>query len=265
MKWTVDRIRNCKGAEKVVCLTAYDYASAQAVDAAGLHLIIVGDSLGMTVLGYDSTIPVTLEDMIHHTRAVARGAGDALVVADMPFLSYQISLGQAVENAGRLIKDGNADAVKIEGGAFRADTVRHLIANGIPVMGHIGLTPQSVRAMGGYKIQGKTAEAAGQIKADALALAEAGVFSLVLEGMPAGLASDITAAVSVPTIGIGAGAGCDGQVLVFHDLLGLYRGHTPKYVKQYADLGAAIQTALTAYKQDVASGEFPAPEHSYRS
>jgi len=265
MKWTVDRIRTCKGVEKVVCLTAYDYASAQAVDAAGLQLIIVGDSLGMTVLGYDSTIPVTLEDMIHHTRAVARGAGNALVVADMPFLSYQISPGQAVENAGRLIKDGNADAVKIEGGAFRADTVRHLIANGIPVMGHIGLTPQSVRVMGGYKIQGKTVEAAEQIKADALALAEAGVFSLVLEGMPAGLARDITAAVSIPTIGIGAGSGCDGQVLVYHDLLGLYRGHTPKYVKQYADLGAAIQAALTAYKQDVASGAFPAPEHSYRS
>jgi len=265
MKWTVDRIRRTKGTQKVVCLTAYDYASAQAVDAADIPLIIVGDSLGMTVLGYDSTIPVTLDDMIHHTRAVARGAGRALVVADMPFLSYQISAEQAVDNAGRLLKEAHAGAVKIEGGAFRADTVRHLIANGIPVMGHIGLTPQSVHAFGGYKVQGKTADAAEQLKVDAMALSDAGAFALVLEGMPAELATEITVAIPIPTIGIGAGAGCDGQVLVFHDVLGLYRGHTPKYVKQYADLGSRIQDAFAAYKREVESGAYPGPEHSYSS
>ncbi len=263
MKWSVDRIRKLKGKGKIVSLTAYDYSTAQLVDAAGMNLIIVGDSLGMTMLGYDSTIPVTMEDMIHHTRAVARGAKSALIVADMPFLSYQVTLDQAVDNAGRLIKDAGADAVKIEGGAFRAETVRHLIANGIPVMGHIGLTPQSVRAFGGYKVQGKSGEAADQLKADAVALAEAGVFSLVLEGMPAALASDITAAIDVPTVGIGAGPGCDGQVLVVHDMLGMFSKLTPKFVKRYAELGEAMRNAFAAYKQEVEHGTFPSDEHCY--
>ena len=263
MKWSVDRIRKLKGKGKIVSLTAYDYSTAQLVDAAGMNLIIVGDSLGMTMLGYDSTIPVTMEDMIHHTRAVARGAKSALIVADMPFLSYQVTLDQAVDNAGRLIKDAGADAVKIEGGAFRAETVRHLIANGIPVMGHIGLTPQSVRAFGGYKVQGKSGEAADQLKADAVALAEAGVFSLVLEGMPAALASDITAAIDVPTVGIGAGPGCDGQVLVVHDMLGMFSKFTHKFVKRYAELGEAMRNAFAAYKQEVEHGTFPSDEHCY--
>lgn len=263
MKWTVDRIRKLKGMGKVVSLTAYDYSTAQLVDEAGIQLIIVGDSLGMTMLGYDSTIPVTMEDMIHHTRAVARGAKSALIVADMPFLSYQITPEQAVDNAGRLIKDAGADAVKIEGGAFRADTIRHLIANGIPVMGHIGLTPQSVRAFGGYKVQGRSGAAAEQLQADALALTEAGVFSLVLEGIPAELAEDITRAVVVPTVGIGAGPGCDGQVLVVHDMLGLFSKFTPKFVKRYAELGDAMRNAFASYKREVEDGTFPADEHCY--
>lgn len=263
MKFTVDRIRKLKGTGKIVSLTAYDFSTAQLVDEAGIHLIIVGDSLGMTVLGYDSTIPVTMDDMVHHTRAVMRGVTSALVVADMPFLSYQVTPDQAVDNAGRLIKEAGADAVKIEGGAFRADTVRHLIANGIPVMGHIGLTPQSVRAFGGYKVQGRTGEGADQLKADAIALAEAGVFSLVLEGIPADLAADITASVPVPTVGIGAGPGCDGQVLVVHDMLGMYAKFTPKFVKRYAELGEAMRNAFASYKQEVEDGTFPADEHCY--
>ncbi len=263
MKWTVDRIRKLKGKGKIVSLTAYDYSTAQLVDEAGINLIIVGDSLGMTVLGYDSTIPVTMDDMVHHTRAVMRGVTSALVVADMPFLSYQVTPDQAVDNAGRLIKEAGADAVKIEGGAFRADTVRHLIANGIPVMGHIGLTPQSVRAFGGYKVQGRTGAGADQLKADAIALAEAGVFALVLEGIPADLAVDITASVPVPTVGIGAGPGCDGQVLVVHDMLGMYAKFTPKFVKRYAELGGTMRHAFTSYKQEVEDGTFPADEHCY--
>ncbi len=263
MKWTVDRVRKIKGKGKIVSLTAYDYSTAQLVDAAGINLIIVGDSLGMTMLGYDSTIPVTMEDMIHHSRAVARGAESALIVADMPFLSYQVTLDQAVDNAGRLIKEAGADAVKIEGGAFRAETVRHLIANGIPVMGHIGLTPQSVRAFGGYKVQGKSDAAADQLKSDALALADAGIFSLVLEGMPAALAADITASIDVPTVGIGAGPECDGQVLVVHDMLGMFSKFTPKFVKRYAELGEAMRNAFAAYKQEVEDGTFPADEHCY--
>ncbi len=262
-KWTVERIRKLKGKGRVVSLTAYDYTSARLVDEAGIHLIIVGDSLGMTVLGYDTTIPVTMEDMVHHTRAVARGVKSALVVADMPFLSYQVSRDQAVDNAGRLLKDAGADAVKIEGGAFRADTIQHLIANGIPVMGHIGLTPQSVRAFGGYRVQGKTEDAARDLKADAQALEQAGVFSIVLEGMPAPLGADITQSVGVPTVGIGAGPGCDGQVLVFHDLLGMYSAFTPKFVKRYATVGDTMSQAFAAYKAEVEEGKFPGPEHCY--
>lgn len=263
-KWSVDRIRGLKGKGKVVSLTAYDYSTARLVDAAGINLIIVGDSLGMTVLGYDSTIPVTMEDMLHHTRAVARGAKSALIVADLPFLSYQVTLEQAMDNAGRLIKEAAADAVKLEGGAFRADTVRHLVANGIPVMGHIGLTPQSVRAFGGYKVQGRKEADATTLKADAQALAEAGVFAIVLEGIPAKLASEITDAVSVPTVGIGAGPGCDGQVLVVNDMLGLFDQFTPKFVKRYAELGPLMEDAFKAYKDEVEQGVFPGEAHSYK-
>jgi 3-methyl-2-oxobutanoate hydroxymethyltransferase len=263
VKWTIDRIQKAKGQQKLASLTAYDYSMAKAVDQAGIPLIILGDSLGMTMLGHETTLPVTLDDMIYHSRSVMRGVQSALVVADMPFLSYQVSLEDAVANAGRLLKEGGADAVKIEGGAIRVPTVQHLLANGIPVMGHIGLTPQSVRAFGGYKVQGKTEAAAEQLKQDALALCEAGIFALVLEGMPSAVAEAITAAVPVPTIGIGAGPHCDGQVLVVHDMLGLFTEFQPKYVKRYADLGAAMHTAFTAYRDEVEAGDFPDADHAY--
>ena len=262
-KWTVDRIRATKGKEKIAALTAYDYATAGLVDEAGIPIILVGDSLGMTVLGYDTTLPVSMDDMLHHTAAVVRGVNHALVVADMPFLSYQVSIEQAVDNAGRLIKDAGADAVKIEGGSFRSETVRALLANGIPVMGHIGLTPQSVRAFGGYKVQGKRKADARQLKEDALVLQEAGVFSIVLEGIPAKLSPEITGSLKIPTIGIGAGPCCDGQILVIHDMLGMFSEFAPKFVKKYADLGELMNQAFTAYKKEVQSGEFPGPDHSY--
>ncbi len=262
-KWTTTRIKGLKGKEKVVCLTAYDYASAGLLDAAGIHIALVGDSLAMTVLGYESTLPVTIDQMLHHTAAVSRGVENALVVADMPFLSYQVSIEEGVENAGRFLKEAGADAVKIEGGAFRAPLVEMLIANGIPVMGHIGLTPQSIHAFGGYKVQGKEAPEAEKLIADAKALDKAGVFSLVLECVPANLATEISEAISTPTIGIGAGPGCDGQVLVMHDLLGLYGEFKPKFVKRYAELGDEMRKAFEAYKKDVEDGTFPGPEHSF--
>ena len=261
--WTTSRIKAAKGQHKLVCLTAYDYSTARLEDEAGTHLILVGDSLGMTMLGYETTLPVTMEDMLHHTRAVVRGVKNALVVADMPFMSYQVSVAQALENAGRCIKGAGAGAVKIEGGALRVPTVQALVANGIPVLGHIGLTPQSIREMGGYKVKGRLPQEAQGLLADAAALADAGIFALVLEGMPAALAADITAAVRVPTIGIGAGPHCDGQILVTHDILGLYDGVSPKFVKRYADLGAAMKQAFAAYKHDVESGAFPDAAHSY--
>lgn len=262
-KWTVTRIRKRKGKGKIVSLTAYDYATARLVDEAGIHLIIVGDSLGMTMLGYESTIPVTMDDMRHHAAAVMRGVKRALVVADMPFLSFQVSIEQAVDNAGRLIKEAGADAVKIEGGAFRAPVVRALVENGIPVMGHIGLTPQSVRAMGGYKVQGRSDEDAQRLKEDAVALEEAGIFSLVLEGMPATLAAGITSAISIPTVGIGAGPDCDGQVLVIHDLLGMFGDFQPRFVKRYANLGDDMRRAFETYRREVEDGTFPGEEHCY--
>lgn len=263
-RWTVSRIRKQKNVAPIAVLTAYDAMTSRAVDEAGIPVILVGDSLGMTVLGYESTLPVTMEDMCHHTQAVVRGVQQALVVADMPFLSFQVTKSQAVAHAGRLLKVGGADAVKIEGGAIRADTVRHLIANGIPVMGHIGLTPQSVRAMGGYKVQGRSEEQARALVADAVALTEAGIFSLVLEGMPAPLAAEITRTVDVPTIGIGAGPDCDGQVLVVHDCLGLTpAAATPRFVKRYAELGDSMRQAFSAYKEDVENRRFPAKEHCY--
>jgi len=215
------------------------------------------------VLGYDTTIPVTMEQMLHHTAAVVRGVKNALVIADMPFLSYQTSIETGITNAGRLLKEAGADAVKIEGGAFRADLVRTLVANGIPVVGHIGLTPQSIRELGGYKVQGRTAPAAARLREDASALSEAGIFALVLECLPSPLAAEIPAAVPVPTIGIGAGPGCDGQVLVSHDMLGLNEQFQPRFVKRYADLAPQMRAAFAAYAREVGDGTFPAPEHGY--
>ncbi|HOW97022.1 MAG TPA: 3-methyl-2-oxobutanoate hydroxymethyltransferase [Kiritimatiellia bacterium] len=261
--WTAPKIKALKGKEKIVCLTAYDYAMARLVDAAGIHLVLVGDSLGMTMLGYENTLPVTMDDMIHHTAAVARGVKTALVVGDMPFLSYHASIEQAILNAGRFIQEGGANAVKIEGGAFREPLIHALVQNGIPVLGHIGLTPQSIEVMGGYKVQGRNHEGAKQLLEDARAVEEAGAFALVLEAMPSDLAAEITATVKIPTIGIGAGPACDGQVLVLHDVLGLYGDFKPKFVKRYADLGAQVAQALAQYRQEVQSGAFPGPEQSY--
>ncbi len=262
-RWTAPRIASLKGREKIVSLTAYDFSMARMLDEAGIHLILVGDSLGMTMLGYENTLPVTLDQMLHHTAAVARGAPHSLVVTDLPFLTYQVSVEQALSNAGRCIKEAGAGAVKVEGGAFRAPTIRALVENGIPVLGHIGLTPQSIRAMGGYKVQGRKAGEAEDLIADARAVAEAGAFAIVLEAMPSDLASAITSAVPVPTIGIGAGAGCDGQILVLHDILGLYGEFKPKFVKRYANLGPEIKKALAEYSAEVREGKFPGPEQSY--
>lgn len=250
---------------RIAMLTAYDFPTARLLDAAGVDAILVGDSLGMVVLGYDSTVPVTMADMLHHTRAVSRGVRRALVVADLPFLSYQVSPEQALRNAGRLLQEGGAQAVKLEGGADLAPTVRRLVQAGIPVVGHVGLTPQSVHALGGYRVQGKTADAARRLLDDSLALAEAGACAVVLEMVPQQVAEQVTARCPVPTIGIGAGAGCDGQVLVTHDLLGLYAGHTPKFVKRYADLGAEVQRAVGQYVAEVREGSFPGPEHSFNA
>jgi 3-methyl-2-oxobutanoate hydroxymethyltransferase len=262
-RWTAPRIASLKGREKIVSLTAYDFSMARMLDEAGIHLILVGDSLGMTMLGYENTLPVTLDQMLHHTAAVARGAPHSLVVTDLPFLTYQVSVEQALANAGRCIKEAGAGAVKVEGGAFRAPTIRALVENGIPVLGHIGLTPQSIRAMGGYKVQGRKADEAEDLIVDARAVAEAGAFAIVLEAMPSDLASAITSAVPVPTIGIGAGAGCDGQILVLHDILGLYGEFKPKFVKRYANLGPEIKKALAEYSAEVREGKFPGPEQSY--
>lgn len=261
--WTTARIKASKGVTKIPCVTAYDFAFARLADEAGIPLLLVGDSLGMAMLGYASTLPVTLEAMLHHTAAVARAASHALVVADMPFLSYQISNEDGMRNAGRFLQEAGADAVKIEGGAFRAGLVEALTLNGIPVLGHIGLTPQSVNVTGGYKVQGRTREAGEQLIADARALADSGAFAIVLECVPPDVAAAVTAASPVPVIGIGAGPACDGQVLVMHDLLGLGQGTPPKFVKSYAALAKAVDEAFRAYAADVQSGAFPAPEHCY--
>lgn len=262
-RWTTTRIRECKGLKRIACLTASDYATARIIDKAGIPLVLVGDSLAMTVLGYETTLPVTMVEMLHHTAAVARGVEEALVVADMPFMSYQVSPQQAVENAGRFLKEAGADAVKIEGGSVRVETVRALVENGIPVLGHIGLTPQSIRQMGGYKVHGRASEEAQALVADAQALATAGIFALVLECVPRALAAEITQSSDVPTIGIGAGPECDGQVLVTHDLLGMYSDLSPSFVKRYAELGPLMQQAFEDYRDDVAQGEFPADEHCF--
>ncbi len=248
--------------EPITMLTAYDYPTALAEDRAGIDSILVGDSLGMVVLGYQNTLPVTMEDMLHHARAVSRGAKYALLIGDMPFMSYQASTEEAVRNAGRFLQEAGMEAVKLEGGRERLDAVRAIVQAGIPVMGHLGLTPQSVNMMGGFRPQGKSASAAKRLLEDALLLEEAGCFSIVLESVPARLAQLISRKLSIPTIGIGAGVGCDGQVLVVHDLLGLFDRFTPKFVKKYADLHGEMQRAFTDYIEDVQERNFPAIEHS---
>jgi 3-methyl-2-oxobutanoate hydroxymethyltransferase len=248
--------------ERIVAVTAYDHAMARLVSEAGIPVVLVGDSLGMVMLGYQTTVRVTLEEVLHHTRAVVRGAPGALVVADLPYLTYQVSAEDALRNAGRLLQEGGAQAVKLEGGAEVAPTVRRLADAGIPVMGHLGLTPQSVHALGGFKVQGRTLEQARRLLADAAALEEAGAFAVVLEAVPAELASLVSPRLTIPTIGIGAGTGCDGQIQVLHDVLGLTPRH-PRHAKRYAELGDAIVTALKSYAAEVASGTFPTAEHTW--
>lgn len=249
--------------EPIVMLTAYDYPTALAIDSTGVvDAILVGDSLGMAVLGYETTLPVTMEDMLHHCKAVARGARSALLIGDMPFLSYQISVEEAVRNAGRFLQEGGMEAVKLEGGRERLDAVRAIVSAGIPVMGHLGLTPQSVHLFGGFRAQGRTAAAARRLLEDALLLEEAGCFSLVLESIPARLATLVSQRLTIPVIGIGAGAGCDGQVLVLHDMLGFFERFTPRFVKKYANLSVEIRRAVTAYASEVQTRQFPGPEHT---
>jgi 3-methyl-2-oxobutanoate hydroxymethyltransferase len=263
MKWTAAKLKALKGEQKITMLTAYDALTASLVEDAGIPAVLVGDSLGMTVLGYETTLPVTMAEMLHHTAAVSRGVKNALVIADMPFMSYQPSIPMALENAGRFIKEAHADAVKIEGGAFRAELIESLVRNGVPVLGHIGLTPQSIKEMGGYKVQGKTSEEARQLMDDAMAVEQAGAFAIVLECVPAELGAMISSALSIPTIGIGAGSGCDGQVLVFTDLLGFSGKPSPRFVKKFATLHPLIAEALALYKSEVESGAFPSDEHTY--
>ena len=260
---TTSTIKNSKGIKPLTMITAYDYAFAKIFDQAGIDMILVGDSLGNVILGYSSTLPVTMADMIHHTKAVTRACSRTLVVADMPFMSYQVNTEQALTNAGRLVKEAGAHAVKLEGGAEITATIEKLVQSGIPVVGHLGLTPQSVNQLGGFKVQGKTLSAAQKILQDAQALAAAGVFALVLECIPHQLALKITESVSIPTIGIGAGNNCDGQVLVCNDLLGLNAEFTPKFVKKYRNLQQEIFTATQEYINDVQTRTFPATDHTF--
>jgi 3-methyl-2-oxobutanoate hydroxymethyltransferase len=264
MRVTIGDIREMKQrGEKIPMLTAYDYSTAKLVDEAGMPLILVGDSLGMVMLGYDSTIPVSMDEMIHHTKAVVRGAKQALVIGDMPFMTYHVSTEETLRNAARFIQEGGAQAVKLEGGEAVADTVSRLVACGIPVQGHIGLTPQSVNQLGGYKVVGKTPEVAVRLLNDARALEDAGAFSIVLECVPTTLSKLITERVSVPTIGIGAGQYCDGQVQVISDILGLYTDFVPKHAKQYTKLSDAIVAAVKGYISEVQSEDFPTTKQSY--
>ena len=249
--------------EKITMLTAYDYSTAMVLDEAGIDMILVGDSLGNVILGYENTLAVTMDDMVHHTKAVVRGVKNTMVVGDMPFLSYHISIPESVRNAGRLIQEGGAQAVKLEGGQERVDTIKAILDAEIPVVGHIGLTPQSVHQFGGFKVQGRDLETARRLIEDAKALERAGVFSIVLEGVPAALAKRITEEVTVPTIGIGAGPDCDGQVLVVNDMLGLFQGHVAKFVKKFANLHPLMVEAVKSYSDEVKAGTFPAPEHCY--
>jgi 3-methyl-2-oxobutanoate hydroxymethyltransferase len=248
---------------KIVCLTAYDYPTARLVDEAGVDIVLVGDSLGMVVLGYENTLPLTVDEMLHHTRAVRRGVRRALLVADMPYGSFHGDKNEAIRNAVRFVKEAGAEAVKIEGGERRMELIAQMVEAEIPVMGHIGLTPQSLHAFGGFRVQGKTVEAADQLLRDARAVEAAGAFSVVLESIPRELAARITSELRIPTIGIGAGPECDGQVLVLHDMIGLSLGHTPKFSRRYANVGEAISHAVTAYAEDVREGRFPADAESY--
>lgn len=265
MKQTVKTLQEKKNrGEKITMLTAYDYTTACLVDQAEIDTVLIGDSLGMTMLGYEDTLSVTVEDMIHHTRAVARGAKNALVIADMPFMSYQISTEQALINAGRLMKEGRAQAVKLEGGAAVADCIRAITDVGIPVVAHLGMTPQSCNAFGGFKVQGKDKENAQRILDDARKVQEAGAFMVVLECIPALLAKKITESLTIPTIGIGAGADCDGQVLVYQDAVGMTQGHAPKFSRVFGNVGEAMTGAFADYKKAVEEGTFPAEEHTFR-
>jgi len=249
--------------EPISVVTAYDFPTARFADQAGVEILLVGDSVGTVMLGYESTLPVTMEDMLHHVRAVTRAKPSALVVGDMPFMSYQVSTEQAVQNAGRLVQEGGADAIKLEGGARVAEAVQRIVEAGIPVMGHLGLTPQSVLAFGGYKVQARGEADQERLLADAKALERAGCFSLVLEGIPARLGAAVSRELTIPTIGIGAGVQCDGQVLVTHDLLGLFHGHQPKFVRRYAELGTATRGAFARYVADVKARRFPSDAESY--
>ena len=263
MKNTIVTFREAKGQGKLVMLTAYDYSTAQVMDMAGVDALLVGDSLGMVMLGYPDTLSVTVDDMVRHCAAVARGAQKALVVCDMPFMSYHVSVEETVRNAGRLMTEGRAQAVKLAGGAEFAAEVRALTRASIPVMGHLGLTPQSVNAFGGFKVQGKSMAAAQKLLDDARALQEAGAFALVLECVPAPLAERVTQALSIPVIGIGAGAGCDGQVLVWQDMTGMTLSHLPRFVKRFGEVGASLRSAVEAYAREVRAGAFPGEDHVY--
>jgi len=249
---------------KITVLTAYDYPFAQLMDRVGIDMILVGDSVGSVFSGYDNTLPVTVEEMLYHTRAVVRGSEQALIVTDMPFMSYQIDERDARFNAGRLIKEGGAQAVKLEGGEHMAATIRAIVDIDIPVVGHIGLTPQSIHRMGGFRVQGREEEQARKILADAKAVEAAGAFAMVLEGIPRDLAKAVTESVSIPTIGIGAGSDCDGQVLVIHDILGLCDKYSPKFVKRYADISTTISAGIEQYIKEVKAGDFPSTEHSFK-
>ena len=264
MRVTINQIKEMKQkGEKITMLTAYDYSTARIVDEAGIPLILVGDSLGMVVLGYESTIPVTMDEMLHHTKAVVRGTKQAMVIGDMPFMTYHVSVDDALRNAARFIQEAGAQAVKLEGGVTVAEKVRRIVECGMPVMGHIGLTPQSIHQFGGFKVQGRTPEAAVRMLEDARALEEAGAFSIVLETVPAPLATLITQKISIPTIGIGAGVGCDGQVQVINDVLGSFADFVPKHAKQYAKLTGIIRSAVTEYYNEVKAGTFPTDKQSF--
>ena len=266
MKNTVSTFKKAKeNKEKLTMLTAYDYSTARLFDEAGINSILVGDSLGNVILGYEDTLSVTMEDMIHHSAAVARGAKNALVVCDMPFMSYQASVYDAVTNAGRLMKEGRANAVKLEGGEEVCPQIKAITECGIPVVAHLGLTPQSINAFGGYKVQGRDLEAAKKLIDDAVAVEKAGAFALVLECVPTEIATKITEKLTIPTIGLGAGNGCDGQVLVYQDMLGMFSDYTPKFVKQYANVGTIIKDAVTDYINEVNSGAFPDETRSYKA
>jgi len=264
MRVTINQIKEMKQkGEKIAMLTAYDYTTAKIIDEVGIPLILVGDSLGMVVLGYESTIPVTTEEMLHHTKAVVRGAKQAMVIGDMPFMTYHISVSDALNNAARFIQEGGAQAIKLEGGVTVAEKVQRIVECGIPVMGHIGLTPQSIHQLGGFKVQGKTSEAAARLLKDAKALEEAGAFAIVLETVPAPLGALITREINIPIIGIGAGIGCDGQVQIINDILGSFTDFIPKHAKRYAKLADIMSSAITEYYNEVKAGSFPTDEQSF--